>query len=273
MLSCYRLTNGAGWRFPLARNLIRIAQKEGSLRPLNRSSRLPLYQQLYDILRAKIRQGEWQPGDLIPPESQLMESYNVSRTTVRQTLDILANEDLIERQQGRGTFVAHPNVEQALVRIISFTDDMRRRGREPGTEVLASELVPAPQDVAERLHVEPGEELAYLKRLRLADGEPMSVEESHLVHRHCPGILEGDYASNSLRQALVDRYDIHWSRATQTIRAVSATNGLSAILDIPHKAPLLFIERVSYSRRNTPVEFLRIYYRSDKYVLYNELHP
>jgi GntR family transcriptional regulator len=238
-----------------------------------RSSRLPLYQQLYDILRDKIHRGEWEPGDVIPPESELMDQYGVSRTTVRQTLDMLVNENLIYREQGRGTFVAQPTVEQALVRIISFTDDMRRRGREPGTEVLSSRLIPASQEIAQRLGMKPGEELAYLKRLRLADGEPMSIEESHLVHRYCPGILDGDYARRSLRQALEDRYGIRWSRATQTIRAIAATDDLSRALPIRRGAPLLYIERVSYSRQDVPVEFLRITYRSDRYVLYNELQP
>ncbi|MGD2145042.1 MAG: GntR family transcriptional regulator [Anaerolineae bacterium] len=240
---------------------------------IDRSSRLPLYQQLYDILRDRIRQGEWEPGDLIPPEPELMDCYDVSRTTVRQTLDMLVNENLIYREQGRGTFVAHPTVEQALVRIISFTDDMRRRGREPGTVVLSSVVIPASGEIADRLEIEPGDELAYIKRLRLADGEAMSVEESHLVHQHCPGILDGDYASHSLRHALAERYDIHWSRATQTIRAIPAPAQLSSALSIPRRAPLLYIERVSYSRQNTPVEFLRIYYRSDRYVLYNDLQP
>jgi GntR family transcriptional regulator len=210
---------------------------------------------------------------MIPTEPELMESYQVSRTTVRQTLDMLVNENLIYRERGRGSFVAHPTVEQALVRIISFTEDMRRRDIEPGTKILSSRLTPAPEDVAERLEIAPGEELACLKRLRLADGEPMSVEESHLVHRHCPGILDGDYASTSLRQALADRHGILWSRAKQTIRAIAASADLARALAIQPQAPLLYIERVSYSTQNTPIEFLRIYYRADRYVLHNDLHP
>jgi GntR family transcriptional regulator len=159
---------------------------------INRASPLPLYHQLYELLRGEILSGRWQPGDMLPPESELIERYELSRTTVRQVLDMLVNEGLIYRQRGRGSFVAHPTVEQTLVRIISFTDDMRQRGFESGTEVIASDLVPAPSDIAQRLDIELGEELARIKRLRLADGEPMSVEESFLVHRHCPGILEGD---------------------------------------------------------------------------------
>jgi GntR family transcriptional regulator len=169
---------------------------------INRTSKLPLYQQLYEILRSNIVSGEWQPGNMIPPESELTERYQVSRTTVRQVLDMLVSEGLIEREQGRGTFVAHPTVEQGLVRIVNFTEDMRMRGCEPSSKVLFSGLIPAPQDIAEKLHIEPGEELARLERLRLADGEPMGVEESYLVHRYCPGILQGDYVSNSLREAL-----------------------------------------------------------------------
>jgi GntR family transcriptional regulator len=242
------------------------------MRDIDRDSKLPLYHQLYEILRQDILRGEWQPGDMIPPESELTERHGISRTTVRQVLDLLANEGLIYRQQGRGTFVAHPTVEQALVRIISFTEDMRQRGFRPGTEVLSAGVVAAPPDIAEKLGIEPGDELVRLERLRLADGEPMSVEESHLVHRYCPGVLKGDYASNPLREALERDYGIRWLHARQVIRAIPAPGDLARTLSIPPRSALLTIERVSYSQQNTPVEFLRIYYRGDRYALYNELH-
>jgi GntR family transcriptional regulator len=215
---------------------------------------------------------DWRPGDMIPPEPELIRHYGVSRTTVRQVLDMLVNDGLIYRQQGRGTFVAHPTVEQALVRIISFTDDMIQRGFKPDTQVLSSGIVSAPLDIAEKLKIRPGEELARLARLRLADGEPMGIEESHLVHRYCPGVLEGDYASNSLREALDRDYGIRWGRASQTIRAVPSSKDIAQLLAIPPKSALLAIERVSYSQQNIPIEFLRIHYRGDRYALYNELH-
>ena len=242
------------------------------MKDIDRSSKLPLYHQLYEILRDSILRGDWQPGDMIPPEPELIRRHSVSRTTVRQVLDMLVNDGLIYRQQGRGTFVAHPTVEQALVRIISFTEDMRQRGFNPGTQVLSAGLVPAPRDIAEKLEVEPGEELARLARLRLADGEPMSIEESYLVHRFCPGVLEGDYASNPLREALDRDYGIRWARASQVIRAIPASKDMAQLLSIPSKSALLTIERVSYSQQSLPVEFLRIYYRGDRYTLYNELH-
>jgi DNA-binding GntR family transcriptional regulator len=238
---------------------------------INRTSKLPLYQQLYEVLRSSILHGEWKPGDLIPSESELTERYQVSRITVRQVLDMLAKEGLIYRERGRGTFVAHPTVDQVLVRIVSFTEDMQQRGFEPSTRVLSASLVPAPTDIAAQLQIEPDTELVRLERLRLADGEPMSVEESYLIHRFCPGLLERNYTTMPLREALEKNYGIHWSRATQVIRAISASRDLAGKLSIRANAAVLFIERVSYSQQNTPIEFLRLYNRGDRYALQNEL--
>jgi len=146
---------------------------------VNRHSKIPYYQQLYTILRGKISRGEWKPGDLIPTENELIEIYQVSRSTVRQVLDMLVNEGLVYRERGRGSFIAHPTVEQTMTRIVSFTEDMRQRGFEPGTRVLSARLVPASKEIGERLQVPIGETLACLERLRLADSEPMSIEESY----------------------------------------------------------------------------------------------
>ncbi len=241
------------------------------LSTISRDSKLPFYYQLYEILRGKILRGEWQPGDMLPTEGELLEQHRVSRSTVRQALDMLVNEGLIYRQRGRGTFVAHPPVEQGLSRIISFTEDMIQRGLKPQTEVLSSGLMPAPENIAKALQIEPGEELAHLERLRLADGEPMSVEESYLVHRYCPGVLEQDYARNPLRVALEKKYGIRLVYARQSIRAISAPRSLAEKLSIQPNGAVLYIERVSFSEQGVPIEFLRLYHRGDRYVLHNEL--
>jgi GntR family transcriptional regulator len=240
---------------------------------VNRTSKLPLYQQLYDILRADLQRGEWQPGSLLPSEADLTARYAVSRITVRQVLGMLTKEGLIYRQRGRGTFAAHPTVEQGAGRIVSFTEDMRRRGFEPASRVLSSGLLPAPSDIAAKLQIPAGEELACIERLRLADDEPMSLERSFLVHRLFPGILQRrDYSRDSLRQVLEERYRVHIGRAAQVIRAVPATRSLARLLSVPARSPLLFVERTSYSADDTPVEYLRIHFRADRYALHGELH-
>lgn len=238
---------------------------------INRRSKIPFYQQLYEILRGKIVQGDWKPGDMMPPESELIEHYQVSRNTVRQVLDLLVQEGLIYRQRGRGTFVAHPSLEQTMLRIISFTEDMQQRNFVPGTEVVSSKVITTPIEIAEKLQIAEGEELAVIERLRLADGEPMSIEKSFLVHRYCPNILRYDYALNPLRQVLEREYRIKLIHARQIIRAIMASGELAELLKIQMPSPLLFIERVSFSQDTLPVEYLEIFYRADRYSLYNEL--
>jgi GntR family transcriptional regulator len=138
--------------------------------------------------------------------------------------------------------------------------------------VLSAELIPAPNDIAEVLQIDPGEEVANLERLRLADAEPMSLETSYLVHQLCPGVLKYDYAIRSLRQTLASEYNLRLVYARQKIRATTATRKQAQTLAVEPGTSLLFIETISYTDQNTPVEFLRTYHRGDRYTLYNELH-
>lgn len=238
---------------------------------LNRNSKVPLYHQLYEILRGFIVRGDWPPGTMIPPESELCQTYGVSQITARQALDNLVSDGLIYRQRGRGSFVAQPAIETSLTRIISFTEDMRQRGYTPGSRVFYSGLAGAPQALAQELQVEPGEELAQIHRLRYADDEPLSIEKSSLVHRYCPGVLNDNFETVSLRETLSNQYGIRLVRARQSIRALNSTSKQADLLSIKPGAALLGIERVSYSQHNVPVEYLQIYYRADRYVLYTEL--
>ena len=238
---------------------------------VSRQSKSPLYEQIYQLLRNKIADGQLRPGDLLSSEAELVEQYQVSRATVRQALDELVSDGLIQRKQGRGTFVLPPNVEQGLVRIVSFTEDMRRRGLEPGTKLISAELIPATDLLARHLEIPVDEPLARIERLRLADGEPMSIETSFLVHRYCPGILEQDYTSRSLRKMLEERYGLRMSSARQSIRAIMATTEIASALSVENNAALLFIERISYTEYNLPIEYLRLFHRGDRYTLHGEL--
>lgn len=242
------------------------------LPPLNRFSKLPLHQQLYEILRGNIVRGLWQAGTMIPTEPELIGHYKISRTTVRQVMDRLVGEGLIIRKQGRGSFVAEPRLEQGLVRIISFTEDMRQRGFTPGTFVRAAEMVAAPADVAQKLGCDEGDTLVRLERLRLANGEPMSLEESFFLSQRVPGLLKYDFATQPLRLVLESTYGLVMDHARQVIRALQAGSVLAKLLNVDARDPILQLERVSYLQDETPVEFLRVHYRADRYSLFNELH-
>jgi len=238
---------------------------------VSRQSKSPLYEQLYQLLRSRISAGDLKPGDLLPSETELVEQYQVSRATVRQAMDGLVSDGLIVRRQGQGTFVSPHNVDQGLVRIVSFTEDMQGRGLEPSTKLRSAELIPATEALASFLEVPIGEPLARIERLRLADGEPMSVEMAYLVHRYCPKVLEEDYTSQSLRKMLEEKYGLRISSAQQSIRAVSATIELANALSVQKSAALLSIERISYTEFNVPIEYLLLYHRGDRYRLSGEL--
>lgn len=241
------------------------------MKNLSRSNKVPLYYQLYEILQEQIKDGVWQPEEMLPTEFDLIERYDLSRATVRQAFELLVNQGWVYRRQGQGTFVSRPAFEQNINRIVSFWEDMQQRGLEPGTRVLSSEIIQAADEVVENLQVKSNEELASLVRLRLADNEPLSVEHSLLVHRYCRGILDQNYANSSLRQMLVDQYNIRIVTAKQKIRAISATEFMADLLDVDVNAPLLYIERVSFTDQGIPVEFLRIHLRGDRYTFHTEL--
>lgn len=231
----------------------------------------PLYRQVYRLLRHKIVNGEWTPHEAIPTEMSLMAKYEVSRATIRQALAELVADGLIERKRGRGSFVAAPSVEQSLVRILSFTEDMQQRGLQPQTRLISARLMPPTESIAGKLGLAEGEKVARLVRLRLADGAPISVEVSCLAYRFFPGLLEHDYTQNSLRQILYRQYGVRLARAEQTIQAIAADEEMAELLGVDRGTPLLSIERVSYSDYDVPVEHLRLYHRGDRYTLYNEL--
>lgn len=238
---------------------------------LDRGSPVPLYHQLYEILRDQIECGVWQPGETIPPESELKRRYGVSQITVRQSLNILVENGTIYRRRGQGTFVAQPVITSNLTHIVNFAEDMNNRGMQPHTKLIKFGLGVTSKKTADQLNIEVGDEIAVLHRLRYADGDTLSVEVSCLVHKYVPGILENDFSKRSLSETLATDYDIVISRAEQTIRAQIAPAKTAKQLGISEDSPILVIERIGYSQHNIPVEFLRIMYRADRYAMHCEL--
>src|SRR5579871_5822943 len=157
-----------------------------------RNSPVPRYHQLKEILRERIRSGEWKAGDLIPSERELSETYGISRMTARQAITDLVNEGVFYREQGKGTFVTKRKITQQLMRLTGFTEDISARGQHPGTKVLSAQMLPADETTAEKLRVNVGQLIFRLQRLRLADGEPLAVELSQLSFKGCEKLLEED---------------------------------------------------------------------------------
>jgi GntR family transcriptional regulator len=197
-----------------------------------------------------------------------MDTYQVSRITVRQAVEKLANENLVNKRPGKGTFITRATVLSDAGRIIGFEEDMFRRGLVPETKLLNAAIVTVSHLTAERLNMKDGEELVYIRRLRLANKEPISIEEVFLVHRYCPDILDGhDFESESVLEVLDSQYGIRIERAEQTISAMIAPQSMRSLLEMKANGALIYIDRISFSQLDIPIELHHIYYRADRYAL------
>jgi GntR family transcriptional regulator len=230
----------------------------------------PKYRVLHDALAALIR--DLPAGSGMPTERELCERFGVSRGTVRQALDHLEVEQRIYRHQGRGTFVAGPKMDH-LLELSSHTASFRARGMEPGSRLIGVTRVPAPTDVAGMLALAEGEETLQIERVRLADDEPLAVEVLHLGAKRFDGIAAVLGESQSLYELLRARYGVELAWAEETIEAALAPGREASLLGIPSGAPMLVLCRQSFDAIGRPVEFVRSFYRADKFRFRTRLQP
>jgi len=204
------------------------------------------------------------PGSPVPPERELARVYETSRTTVRQALAELVVEGRLLRMQGKGTFVAKPKVAQVL-ELASYTEGMRQHGLHPQTRILDVGYVTADEHLADLLGIRPGGRVLRLHRLRLADGEPMSIDTSHLPARRFPGLRKQLERHASLYETLRTDYGIHLAEAEETIETVLADPHDAQLLGVDPGLPLLLLSRHAIDSTGQPVEFAQSWYRGDRY--------
>jgi len=225
----------------------------------------PLYHQVKTVILREIESGHWKPGERLPTENDLTTKFKVSKITVREALRELSDLGYIRREQGRGTFVQRPPLEQGPRDLTSFTEEMRRHGLPASSRVFVQGLVAAPADVATALRIPPGAEVFRLRRLRLADGEPMGLQTAFLPSALVPGIADVDFAGASLYDVLRGRYDLSPVRATETHTAVLVGPTEARLLEVPAGSPGMAARRVAYLAAARPLEFVQSIMRGDRY--------
>jgi GntR family transcriptional regulator len=230
--------------------------------PTSSEPRVPKY---YLLKRHLLDMTRTMPaGSPVPPERTLSVEFGTSRTTVRQALQELVVEGRLERIQGKGTFVAKPKVAQEL-RLTSYTEDMRAQGLEPTSTLLDIGYVLADEVLAERLAVKRGARVLRIERLRLANGEPMAIETTHLSGQRFPGLRRLLARSTSLYAVLSQTYGIQLLEAEETIETVPAPPREAHLLGTDVGLPLLLLSRHSLDDSGKPIEYVRSLYRGDRY--------
>ncbi|WP_448061471.1 GntR family transcriptional regulator [Cellulomonas hominis] len=216
-----------------------------------------------DYLRALVADG-LPVGAAIPSERALCERFGVSRMTVRQAVDALVTEGVLERAQGRGTFVAAPRFDFEM-RLTTFGEEMTSRGMVPSTTVLTADVLAAPADIAAHLGVDRHAPVSHLYRVRLADGTPMAIEELWVPVALAPGLLD-DGVPASIYEALRERgYPPEWGE--DTISASEATAHEASLLAMGPSLAVLRAERRTYSG-DVACMVSRVCYRGDRYSLW-----
>ncbi|NED97845.1 GntR family transcriptional regulator [Phytoactinopolyspora alkaliphila] len=205
-------------------------------------------------------------GDPIPPERVLTEDCNVSRLTVRRAVDDLVRDGYLTRRQGSGTYVARPTITQAPT-AASFSLGMRQRGLTPATRVLSVEHREAGARLSWRLHVSPSEQVMVIRRLRLADDEPVAVATTHLAESLTPDFPADELEQRSLYEVIEDRYGLKVTGGTQTVEPTVTNPAETDVLKVPPYAPAFLFRTTTHTADGVVVEFTRTVFRGDRYMI------
>ncbi len=224
----------------------------------------PHYRVIEQALRERIaRLG---PGDRLPSDAELCAEFGVSRMTARQAMQRLAEDGLIRREPGRGSFVASPPAHRRTNRLMSFSQEMLRTGRVPSSRVLTRVVRPSTAAEAEALGVPARQPVVVLRRLRQADAEPIALESAVLVGATADAVLRADLTTGSLHEAL-GRAGFALRHGEGTIGAAAATAEDARLLAIHVGDPLLVERRVIIDAHGRRIEATESRYPADRYAL------
>jgi len=230
------------------------------------SADVPLYVQLAAYFRIQIHNGALQPGDLMIAENSLCDILNVSRTTVRQSMNQLVEEGLLVRYRGKGTFIADIKIKRNMNHLYSFTEDMKAIDAKPGSKVIKAEVLDrCPDDIADILKLPTSQTpVFYLERLRLANQVPILWECTYIPYFLCNKIETFNFNKNSLYQVLNETYGLDMYHAKESLDAIILSKSEAALLECPSKCVGYKITRISYLDSGFLFEYTTSVTRADK---------
>jgi GntR family transcriptional regulator len=240
-----------------------IRNEDKSLTDVLVQSPVPLYHQLKEYILEKIEGGEWPPGYRVPSETELSSQFSISRATVRQAIQVLANQGLVEKRQGSGTFVGRPKVAHNLNWMIHDANEVRNRGGEIRYELHYMVLKEPPHHVATRLQLAAGEKTYEVCRTLIADGEPLMLITIWLPERLFPDLSSHGMGPRSMMHITAD-YGHVISHQHKELEIAVLDDHEASLLEVDPGAPSLLMTYVNYLQDWTPLEFRRTYVRGDR---------
>ena len=231
---------------------------------LRAESASPLYAQLMDRIRQDILQGIYPVGNRIPAEYELEERYGVSRVTVRRALQELTGAGMLERKQGKGTFVAQPKRDVGERRLQSFHDACRAAGRVPSVLKVRTREIPASPEDREKLNLEPDAQVLEIRRVLAADGEAVMLQVNRFSAAYT--WLESVDLRGSLYAALQE-YGIRAEKSTYDISLRKADGEEAELLRVEPGRMVLEADQIVYDQKGRPLHTSRQLILGEKYTL------
>lgn len=235
---------------------------------INKSVPIPLYFQLKELILSEIKEGTYRSGDLIPTEKDISDTFQISRTTVRQAITELVQEGWLYRVKSKGTFVSQPKISQEYIRKIeSFNDQMYRMGVAPTTEVLELKTMKgteAGDSVIKALELGTNDSVIFLYRKRLADGEPIVTSKTYLPLTECEFLLTHDLRTEQLYSILSQKEETRIFRIERIVEAVEAKTEDVNLLEIKRGKPIQYFVSIGYNAYGKPIEYTLSRYRGDR---------
>lgn len=232
---------------------------------IHRGAPTPYYAQLAEILREQIARGDLGPGDLLPAEAELGATYGLSRTVVRQALNELVAEGLVQKEKGRGSFVSRPKPADLVVQELrGFSDEMGARGFDIGTRILRQELAVAPQQVAADLGIAQGSKVVHITRVRTANGDPIVKTDTYLPAAKFRKLTHLDLDARSLYEVLSSDFGVRPGGGWRRIEAAVASRELADALGVDIGSPMLELTALTTDVDGVPFELFRAFYRGDR---------
>jgi GntR family transcriptional regulator len=225
---------------------------------------IPRYLRVYTSLKTQVEAGDYKVGEFLPPEPELQKLFNVSRTTVRKAVEMLAQEGFVSIQQGKGTEVLDFKATQKLQYITSFSETLREKGFAVSCRNVTVEAVPASRRVAADLKVDPDSRLVRVQRTTLANGKPVALMTNYLLPDMVPGIEKRIGSVTSLYAFLEAEFNFRMEAATDFISAKAASAAEAERLEVAPDTPLLVVKRITYNR-GRPIEVAVLNIVADKY--------
>ncbi|WP_132995598.1 GntR family transcriptional regulator [Sporanaerobacter acetigenes] len=234
------------------------------MRGIDKTSRIPLYCQLMDIVIAMIEEGNLHEDDQLPSERELCERYDISRSTVRQAIQELEKEGYIYRVHGKGTFVSRERFKQDLLKFYSFTEEMKKSGKTPSSKVLDFKIGECNEELARKMDLNVGDKIYIFTRLRLADNQPMMVETSHVPCHRFPNLSRSELEKYAMYDVFTKKYDVKFTCAEENFQPVLTREDEAKLLNYSKKLPSMLIERITYEN-GTIIEYTKGIARGDRF--------